>query len=133
MSRSSVARSVAAGIAAAVLLSGGCSASVVTLSLDDSGKSISVAADTQVDIQLEWAPGTGYGWQVARHDPDVLKLVEERSLKQEPRDRLGGTEVKLFRFLAVGAGETELELHYLRPWEKEKPPMKVFLLHVVVR
>jgi predicted secreted protein len=45
---------------------------------------------------------------------------------------IGGKATMIFRFQAV-AGTSDLELHYKRPFEKDKKPAKTFKVTVEVK
>lgn len=45
---------------------------------------------------------------------------------------MGGTEYVIFRFKALTSGTNVLELHYKRVWEKEKEPLKTFMITVKI-
>ncbi|HID86393.1 MAG TPA: hypothetical protein EYP55_03320, partial [Anaerolineae bacterium] len=90
-------------------------------------------------ISLESNPSTGYLWEVAEINEDVLRQVGETEFEQtlrgdgsaEPSRLLGAPEKQTLRFQVVGAGESPLKLAYRRPWEKEVEPARVFSLQVV--
>ncbi|MCF8031825.1 MAG: protease inhibitor I42 family protein [Desulfarculaceae bacterium] len=82
---------------------------------------------------------TGYQWVLAALPPaKVVKLVSKNYAADKPKDQegkplagAGGYEVWIFQ--AVGPGTAFISLHYLRPWEKNKPPAKSRSLEVQVR
>jgi predicted secreted protein len=45
---------------------------------------------------------------------------------------MGGSEVETFRFQAVNSGTDIIELQFKRAWEKEKEPLKNFLITVKI-
>ena len=83
----------------------------------------------RLDAQLE----TGYGWEVAIVDRQVLEPTGTPIVESIHTAQPGVPEQQVFEFRAVRAGSTPLELHYRRPWEKDVPPQKVFSLRVEVR
>ncbi|MCB2226235.1 MAG: protease inhibitor I42 family protein [Desulfarculaceae bacterium] len=82
---------------------------------------------------------TGYQWVLAALPPaKVIKLVSKdyvpsgaKSPDGKPLAGAGGREVWVFQ--AMGPGNALISLHYVRPWEKDKPPAKSRSLEVQVR
>jgi predicted secreted protein len=64
-------------------------------------------------IALEEHP-TGHEWR-AEFDPSVLALVDAGFSPLGPGVGAGGT--RRFRFRAIAARDTAIELRYQRPWE----------------
>jgi predicted secreted protein/(2Fe-2S) ferredoxin len=109
-------KTVAAVLAALVLLSAGLSACAVTGAEGNAekGEKIQTAVDGTFEVSLDSNPTTGYSWQ-ADFDEACLEFVDRTF---EPSSELigaGGTETLVFK--ALRAGETPLTLEYKRPWE----------------
>lgn len=97
------------------------------------GRSVQLVRGQDLLLTLPSNPTTGYGWQVGALDPGVLK---ESQVPQQilGRGGLGAAGVTQFRFQAVGAGRTTLQLNYRRGFEAASiPPVKRFTLQVLVR
>ena len=76
---------------------------------------------------------TGYQWRPATpHDDRVVKLVRSDYVPFEGAPIGGGGE-DIFTFLAVGRGNTEITMEYVRPWEKPHLPVKTATIRVSVR
>jgi inhibitor of cysteine peptidase len=83
-------------------------------------------------IVLESNPTTGYQWQLAEPlDETKLLLVSSEFRKKkgkatgsEQGEAVGVPGEELWTFLAVGEGETEITLEYLRPWERDTEPAR---------
>jgi inhibitor of cysteine peptidase len=78
-------------------------------------------------IALDSNPSTGYSWE-AHFDGTMLELAEE-SFEPGEYAKLGmvgagGTE--LFRFKAIGKGNTDITFNYKRSWEAEILDTQVF-------
>jgi inhibitor of cysteine peptidase len=84
-------------------------------------------------VELLTNPGTGYSWQIIKNDPDKLKSLGDSVLKPIEAEAPGASENQVFRFLAQNLGSTMLELHYLRPWERNLPPLKTYKINVQIR
>ncbi|HEY7543787.1 MAG TPA: protease inhibitor I42 family protein [Blastocatellia bacterium] len=124
--------------AACLSLSAQCSTSLsakdtVTVTDKDNGKKISLAKGNMLIVRLEARPGTGYGWQVAKNEADKLKPEGEPTLEPPDKEVMDGIEHQVFRFKAISEGTITLELHYVRPWEKEAPPEKTYSIEVQIR
>ena len=105
----------------------------VTITEQDDGGTVTVARKGTLVVRLKSQMGTGYGWQVARNDGRRLKLLGPPEQENSQGGLPGGDEHQIFRFKALRSGTTLLELRYVRPWEKGKPPSKTFRLEVRVR
>jgi predicted secreted protein len=92
---------------------------------------IRVAKGRTILVKLPVQGGTGYTWTMAKHDKERLKLVSETTEKPE-KMLPGGRVIRVYRFTAEAAGTTELELHYRRPFEKDKAPAKTLKVTFVV-
>ena len=76
--------------------------------------------------------GTGYGWEIVKSDR--LQPLTDSVLPPLQADEVtGASEIQIFRFVAQNSGRTILELHYLRAWEKNVPPLKTYRLNIEIR
>ena len=114
---------------AVTCLVAGCVGEVKTYT--DSGQTISIGANQEFVIALGSNPTTGYMWQES-HDEDMLKLVEKTYEPGEEAKQgvVGAGGVELFRFKALKAGKTEINLVYKRPQEEEIVDQKVFIVDI---
>lgn len=87
--------------------------------------------DTLV-VRLQSTPSTGYGWQIAACNKKVLKQMGEPVLEDSGKNLPGAPQHQVFKFKALATGNTVLELHYVRPWEKGKPPATIYKLSVTI-
>jgi predicted secreted protein len=60
----------------------------------------------------------------------LLKLVNESF--DGPEGEEGGPGNRIWLFQAVSAGETELTIEFLRPWEEDTPPEKSETFKIVI-
>ena len=101
---------------------------------DDNGKQITVQTGDIVTVTLVSNPTTGYSWQVMQIDNSIFIQDGGPKYKESPGAEglvgAGGTET--FRFKAIRAGETSLELGYMRPWESVQP-IETFTIKVVIQ
>ena len=78
-------------------------------------------------------PTTGYSWKLLNiSDKKVIQSLGSKYAA--PKTNLvgaGGKETWIFK--AIKKGKSQIELGYLRPWEKGIPPVDVKTFEVVVR
>lgn len=99
----------------------------VVLTEKDSGKTIDLRTGDYLEIHLEANPTTGYLWSSSIPNDYIMRLLlDEYSEKKQVRGMAGAPVRKIFRYGAVGPGETGIRLEYRRPWEKNQPPAKTF-------
>jgi inhibitor of cysteine peptidase len=108
----------------------------VVLSAEDNGGHVEVDAGQTLVLTLESNPTTGFRWEVVGAKDDVLRQRGDAEFKvaselDPPPPGTGGVEI--FRFDAVEAGETLLELVYHQPWEEGVEPLETFSIQVIVR
>jgi inhibitor of cysteine peptidase len=103
-----------------------------TLLLDDSDDSshICMYVGDTLTIKLSSNPTTGYSWG----QPQGLANLELLSTKTEQgsSDSMGSPGFQIFSFKATGAGVSTLTLNYFRPFEKNTPPVKTYLLSLTI-
>ena len=85
------------------------------------------------EIALEANATTGFSWEIAEIDEDIVQLVSSEYVPDSNAERLPGKGGKtVFRFQAVGSGETTVKLVYRRPWEKDVEPLETHVVQVSV-
>ena len=101
---------------------------------DYDGKTIALKVGDRFDLALDENPTTGYGWEVMEGLDCVIKKHGEPAFHslQSNTGKVGGGGTITFHFTATGEGTAHLKLIYHRRWEKDKPPLKTFLLTVTV-
>ena len=65
-------------------------------------------------------------------DP-VLKAPAKPEYVADQQSKAGGGGTQIFTFTAEAAGEIEVEMHYKRPFEKDKEPAKTYRFKVLVQ
>jgi inhibitor of cysteine peptidase len=118
---------VAAGAAFAMSTDEPSEATVYTA--DDDGTSIVLEPGQSFSVVLAGTVTTGYSWQVEGIDAAILSAAEPVYVSDSELVGAGG--VYTFTFTAAAAGETELRLVYLRPWEQVEP-LETFTMTVTV-
>jgi inhibitor of cysteine peptidase len=109
------------------------SKSEITVNDTNNHSQIIIQKGNMMIVELLTNPGTGYSWQIIKNDPDKLKPLGDSVLKPLETEAPGADENQVFRFLAKNSGATVLELHYLRPWERNIPPLKTYQINVQIR
>jgi inhibitor of cysteine peptidase len=97
----------------------------------DAGRTVDLRKGDRLSISLGGNPTTGYSWQVAGVDEQVLAPLGNPGYTASS-EALGAGGVFAFAFEAVAAGQTALRLVYRRPWEKRRRPAQTFKVDVTV-
>ena len=85
------------------------------------------------EIALEANATTGFSWEIAEIDEDIVQLTESEYIVDPNAEGLVGKGGKaVFRFEAVGSGETTLKLIYHRSWETDVEPLRTHIVQVTV-
>ena len=97
------------------------------------GEIVAVNNGRRFAICLRSNPSTGYGWQLAKplDGKIVVPVTNDYVRSNTGRIGAGGHEVWIFK--AVGQGQAEISLKYVRSWEKDRPPAQTNVLTVVVK
>jgi len=104
----------------------------VKLDVGDDDSQVELNAGQTLVVSLEGNPTTGYTWEAAELDEQVLRQVGEVEFKPES-DAIGAGGVQTLRFETVSSGQTTLKLVYRRPWEEDVEPSETFSVQVIVR
>ena len=107
-------------------------ASVVFVSLDDNGQEFTLERGDALEVSLPATSGTGYTWQAAPVATGIVTQVGDPEFKSD-HAMPGASGRQIFHFARGAVGMGTLEMHYLRPWEKNTPPAKVFKIMITVR
>lgn len=99
---------------------------------NDQGRTVELRIGESLEVELRANPTTGYAWDIASLDEEILKQVGETEFKQEREGRGVGGKI-MMRFKARAAGETPLKLIYHRRFENERPPIKTFEVTITVK
>ena len=99
----------------------------------DNGRQIVIAKGGTLAVRLEATPGTGHSWKLVKINPELLKALGEPTFENSGGRIPGAIEHQVFRFEAQASGASVLEMHYLRPWEKDVPPLRIYRITVEIR
>ena len=103
------------------------------LTMQDSGRTLSLKPGDTFRIVLQSNPTTGFSWiEAGKTAPDVIRLTAKRFVSaQKQKELVGAPRETEFIYKAVGHGETEIRLNYKRSWETVAPN-KTFMLKILV-
>ncbi len=116
----------------ALLVASRAYASVIFISQDDSGREFTLDRGDALEISLPATSGTGYTWQAEPLAGGYVKQIGKPTFKGDSA-MPGASGHQTFRFAVEARGSGMLEMRYLRPWEKDKPPAKVFKITLTVQ
>jgi len=105
--------------------------SVLEFTEANSGQSIEIPPGTFLVLRLKGQPSTGYTWVIVELNRDVLAQDGEPQYATSGSLR-GAEQEMVWKFKAASAGDTALKLVYIRTFEKNQPPSKIFELTVKV-
>jgi inhibitor of cysteine peptidase len=126
--------SILAAAIAALLLAAGCGGSgeVKLEGIDDGGR-VELEKGQILVVTLESNPTTGYRWERPEGEGDRLLQQLGEAEYHARSNLLGASGTETLRFKATDNGQTELQLVYHRPWEKEAEPERTFTVQVVIQ
>lgn len=95
-------------------------------------KPIAVTVDQEFNITLRYNATTGYQWQLAKPVDETLLKLTGSEYKRPESGLIGAGGDQVWTFKALAPGKTQVELQYLRPWEKGTPPARTTNFVVVI-
>jgi predicted secreted protein len=107
-------------------------AGVSTVTEADNGREFTLSRGDTLEISLPATSGTGYTWQAAPIADTLVKPVGDMKFKID-NAMPGAPGHQIFRFSVEASGTGSIEMHYLRPWEKDTAPAKIFKILLIVR
>jgi len=85
-------------------------------------------------IKLDSNPTTGYSWRMAALKPGIVEKVSNVYKPTKTQERIVGSGgIEEWTFKAVAKGNVAITLEYVRPWEKDVPPIKKTVYQVSVK
>ena len=98
----------------------------------DPAKPVEVTAGQEFVIVLDSNRTTGYQWQsTGEPDKGIVQLLGSEYHSSET-ELVGAGGKEIWKFKALKQGETVIALKYVRPWEKDVPPVKYIQFTVIV-
>ena len=128
MNKRTLATLLATALAAFLLASftTGCKGSFTEA---DSGKTLTTAPGGMFDVQLKGNYTTGFTWDVADCDMNIVQIKSAEYVPNKPQ-LAGSGGVQHYAFGVVGRGQTTLKIVYHRAWERNIPPALTFMLKI---
>jgi inhibitor of cysteine peptidase len=108
-------------------------ASVIFISQDENGREFTLDRGDALEISLPATSGTGYTWQAEPIAGAFVIPIGEPTTYKLDSAMPGVAGHQVFHFSVRASGTGALEMRYLRPWEKDTPPAKVFKIMLIVR
>ncbi len=96
----------------------------------DTGCLIDLQVGGQIELVLNANPSTGYVWEIASPDIQIVQPAGEPQFTADSGARDGSGKLS-WVFEAVATGEDVLRLVYHRP--PEQPPLRTFEVFLAVR
>jgi len=111
-----------------------CSPETIVKDEDDAGSTCIMNSKDTLQIELTSNPTTGYEWKIDSLNRTVLKMTGKRYIPDKvPAHTAGAGGKSVFHFTAIDKGSAQIKLMYHRPFEKDKEPVKTFVIEVKVR
>jgi|HubBroStandDraft_1064217.scaffolds.fasta_scaffold33433_3 inhibitor of cysteine peptidase len=99
----------------------------------DNGGALQLKKGDDLQLRLKSTPGTGYSWQIDQIDKTMLIQQGAPIFVPPPKQIPGAEGHTVWHFLAAAPGRSELDLEYIRPWEKNAAPARTFKLLVSIK
>jgi len=101
---------------------------------ENDGKTITMPEKRRFLVRLKGNPTTGYTWRTAELTGEAVEQLGKPAYvpRQHPPGMVGVGGRFVFKFQAVKPGTSQIKLEYVRPWEKDKPPIRTFTITVNV-
>jgi inhibitor of cysteine peptidase len=107
-------------------------AGMIAVTEADNGREFTLSRGDVLEVSLTATSGTGYTWQAVPSADALVKQVGDLKFKTD-NAMPGASGHQVFRFSIEESGTGSLEFRYVRPWEKDTPPAKVFKILLIVK
>jgi inhibitor of cysteine peptidase len=96
-------------------------------------KPVTATVGKEFKITLQCNPTTGYQWVLAKAaDEKLVKLLRSDYRRLDSKLTGSGGDM-VWTFRALAEGKTQMELNYVRPWEKGEKPAQTTNFLVVIK
>lgn len=94
---------------------------------------IQINLGENVVITLDANHTTGFSWQLAKPlDKNKLRFIKMEYVTGGTK-LIGGGGEEVWTFQTLNKGQTEIDLKYVRPWEKDTPAAKETKFVVIIQ
>ncbi|NOX85134.1 MAG: protease inhibitor I42 family protein [Chlorobi bacterium] len=98
--------------------------------MEDSGRTVELDLDSPFMVELKGNASTGYSWEILEMDTTVVRQIGKQGYMPSG-DKIGSGGTYTFWFKTVDFGETELVIGYVRRFESDEPPAKIFRMKII--
>lgn len=102
----------------------------VILGEKDNNREITVVRGETIRIELTATGAAGYRWHMKKLDPEYLNLTSEESMRTAPEEKMGAAMKAIWEIIALKKGQTEILMHYFRPWEGQNKALSTYRIKV---
>lgn len=100
----------------------------------DSGKTVELTVGGTLVVDLEENATTGFTWAVRQPLPSVIASASDVFTPPTDTGVVGAAGRRVLTYDVKGAGEGDLTIAYLRPWEgSDVAAERTFTVHLVVK
>jgi inhibitor of cysteine peptidase len=118
----------------AVILTGCQNQQAASIKVVTNSGNIEVKVGQSFIIKLESNATTGYSWRLAEHKPGIVEKVSNTYVPSKTEGRMVGSGgIEEWTFKAIAKGKVIIILEYVRPWEKDVPPVKREVYQVIIK
>jgi inhibitor of cysteine peptidase len=110
----------------------GRNSAVIQINQYDAGKTIQLSTGDKLEVYLEGNPSTGYVWEVLSGQ-DLLQQSSDMEFTAASQQLVGSSGEMRFEFEAIAAGESALQMVYLRPFERDIDPLQTYTVNIIVK
>jgi inhibitor of cysteine peptidase len=93
-------------------------------------RTIEVTIGQTIEVHLPENPTTGFRWQLTSDGGPACVMIESQFIAPAGPPGKGGDHA--WKFKAVRAGESDIELGYRRSWESSTGSSRTFKIHVKI-
>lgn len=105
----------------------------ITLSMNDSGKTVTAVAGTILKVSLVSNRSTGNSWHNIRYDKSVIMQVGDPIYEKSKTNLVGAPGKAIYTFKILKTGVTYLKIDYGAAYSKNSDPVKTFDVKIVVK
>ena len=96
-------------------------------------KPVTVTSGQEFKITLQYNASTGYQWVMAKAPDEKLVKLLGTDYKRLDTKLVGAGGDMVWTFQALAEGKTQIELNYVRPWEKGQEPARTTNFVVLIK